>query len=187
MKKKILAVALIAICIAIAAYGTVAYFTYEETVTNVIVAGNIKIALRQWQQNAAGEREAYDGPLQILPGASVSKIVEVENTGNNPAWIRISVNKAIELAAGVTGQVDTELICLTIDTQHWTERDGFYYYQQPLQAGEITEPLFTEVVFAGNMGNQYQDSIAILTVVAQATQVAHNGETVWEAAGWPEA
>ena len=187
MRKKVIVIAVLAICLAIAAYGTVAYFTYEDTATNVIVAGNVRIALRQWQHNEAGEREAYDGPLHILPGASVSKIVEVENTGNNPAWIRISVTKAIELAAGVTGQVDTELIRFTIDTQHWTERDGFYYYQQPLQAGEVTAPLFTEVLFAENMGNQYQDSTAILTVVAQATQVAHNGETIWEAAGWPEA
>jgi hypothetical protein len=96
------------------------------------------------------------------------------------------VETAITLAEGVTGEVDTALVSFTVDTEHWTLRDGFYYYEQPLQAGEVTAPLFTQVVFAENMGNQYQDSTATLTIQAQATQVDHNGETIWEAAGWPE-
>lgn len=36
MKKKLLLAALAAICICIAAYGTVAYFTADDTATNVI-------------------------------------------------------------------------------------------------------------------------------------------------------
>lgn len=186
MKKKIIVIAILAICLAIAAYGTVAYFTYEETATNVIVAGNVKIKLNQWQLTETGDRETFEGPLNILPGTTVSKIVEVENTGNNAAWVRISVAKAIELASGVDGEADTDLISFFVNTEHWTERDGFYYYNTSLQAGEVTVPLFTQVVFAQNMGNLYQNSTAILTIQAQATQVAHNGETVWEAAGWPE-
>lgn len=187
MKKRMIVIAILAICLAVAAYGTVAYFTHEETVTNVIVAGNIKVALHQWQLTDEGEREVFEGPLNVLPGTAVSKIVEVENTGNNPAWIRISVEKAIELAEGMSGAVDTSLISFAVDTEHWTERDGFYYYNLPLQAGETTAPLFTQVVFDGNMDNRYQNSTAVLTILVQATQVAHNGETVWDAAGWPEA
>lgn len=186
MRKKVIVIAILAICLAIAAYGTVAYFTYEDTATNVIVAGNVRIALRQWRQTEEGARENFDGPLKVLPGTAVSKIVEVENTGSRPAWIRISVETAITLAEGVTGEVDTALVSFTVDTEHWTLRDGFYYYERPLQAGEVTAPLFTQVVFAENMDNQYQDSTATLTIQAQATQVDHNGETIWEAAGWPE-
>ena len=40
MKRKIFAIALIAVCFAIAAYGTLAYFTYEDTATNVIITGS---------------------------------------------------------------------------------------------------------------------------------------------------
>lgn len=184
--KKWSVIALIAICIAIASYGTVAYFTYEETATNVITAGNVRIALRQWQMSETGAMEVYDGPLQILPGTSVSKVVAVENTGGNPAWVRISVEKVIELAVGVSGEVDLELIQCAINTEFWTEKDGYYYYNVALQPGATTEPLLTQVAFAENMGNQYQDSLAILNIVAQATQVVHNGETVWQAAGWPQ-
>jgi hypothetical protein len=37
------------------------------------------------------------------------------------------------------------------------------------------------------MSNLYQQSKAILTIQAQGVQVANNGETVLEAAGWPDA
>ena len=46
--------------------------------------------------------------------------------------------------------------------------------------------IFTAVTFAKTMSNQYQNSKAILTVIAYATQTVHNGSTALEAAGWPE-
>ena len=186
MKKKILALALIIMAMSIVAYGTLAYFSYEDTATNVIVAGNIKIALREWSETDGGERVATEGPVDILPGLHVSKIIEVENTGKNAAWIRVSVAKAIELAVGKEGQVDTALVGLNINTEYWTEQDGYYYYNVALQPGETTQPLFTEVQFAAQMGNLYQQSKAILTIQAQGVQMANNGESVFEAAGWPE-
>ena len=45
MKKKLLACSLLVIGLSTAAYGTVAYFTHEDTATNVITAGDIQIAL----------------------------------------------------------------------------------------------------------------------------------------------
>lgn len=186
MKRKIFAIALIAVCFAIAAYGTLAYFTYEDTATNVIVAGNIKIALRQWSETNGGEGVTFDDPIDVLPGAVVSKIVEVENTGKNAAWIRVSVQKAIELAAGMEGNVDVSLVGLNLNTEFWTEQDGYYYYNVALQPGEKTAPLFTEVAFASHMSNLYQSSKAILNIQAYGVQVANNGQTVFEAAGWPE-
>lgn len=187
MKKKIFAMALIVMCLSIVAYGTLAYFSYEETATNVIVAGNVKIALHEWQKTASGALVPFESPIDVLPGIVVSKIVEVENTGKGAAWIRISVLKAIELAAGKEGQVDTDLVGLKLNNEYWTERDGYYYYNVALQPGQTTQPLFTEVEFSALMSNLYQQSKAILTIQAQGVQVANNGETVLEAAGWPDA
>jgi hypothetical protein len=111
----------------------------------------------------------------------------VKNTGRKGAWIRISVESAIRLAEGVTGFVDLSLIEFNIDTTHWILQDGYYYYTEILQAGATTEPLFTEVSFASDMSNMYQKSKATVKVTAHATQSANNGETVFEAAGWPSA
>lgn len=185
MKKKIFVMALIIMALSIVAYGTLAYFSYEDTATNVIVAGNVKIALREWSETDEGERISAEGPIDILPGVHISKIIEVENTGKNAAWIRISVLKAIELAEGKEGAVDVNLVGLNLNTEYWTELDGYYYYNVALQPGETTQPLFTEVQFAANMSNLYQQSKAILTIQAQAVQTANNGTTVFEAAGWP--
>ena len=54
-----------------------------------------------------------------------------------------------------------------------------------MSPGERTEPLFTKVTFSTEMGNLYQGSRAEIAVLAQATQVANNGETALEADGWP--
>jgi len=185
MKKKLFVLALIAICLSITAYGTMAYFTYEDTATNVISAGSIQIAVREWSEDAEGEREPFENVIHVLPGNAVSKIVEIENIGLNAAWIRVSAEKAIELAVGVEGQVDLSLVTFDLNTEFWTEQDGYYYYNLALQPGETTAPLFTQVAFSLEMGNLYQNSTATVTIAAQATQVAHNGQTVFEATLWP--
>ena len=43
------------------------------------------------------------------------------------------------------------------------------------------------MIFDKTMSNMYQESKAVIKVNAQATQVANNGSTVFEAAGWPKA
>ena len=50
-----------------------------------------------------------------------------------------------------------------------------------------TDVLFDEVHFDGpTMGNAYQGCEVNIIVSAQAVQVANNGATVQEAAGWSE-
>ena len=49
MKKKIFAVMMVLICLAIAATGTLAYFTSEETAHNIITTGAVDIDLEEWQ------------------------------------------------------------------------------------------------------------------------------------------
>ena len=188
MKKKLLACSLLVIGLSTAAYGTVAYFTHEDTATNVITAGDIQIALQEWTvPEEGGEPVPFEDVIDVLPGAEVSKIVEVKNIGGQTAYIRVAVDKEIRLAAGVEGTPDTGLIACDLNTEYWTEKDGWYYYNAPLNAGDTTEPLFTTVTFEKNMSNLYQNSSAVIRVTAQASQTAHNGDTAIEAAGWPDA
>ena len=118
-------------------------------------------------------------------GAEVIKIAEVKNTGKGDAWVRVKIEKAIQLAGD--GEVDLGLVKLDIDTTHWTAKDGYYYYNVALKAGEVTAPIFTKVTFDANMGNAYQNATATVDVTAQAVQAANNGKTITEAAGWPNA
>ena len=179
---------MVLILAALSVYGTLAYFTAQGTARNVITTGDIKIALEERMLTPDGEKTVpFEDQLGVMPGSDVSKIVTVTNTGGQPAWVRVSLDKAIELAQGVEGEADLSLVTCDLNTESWTEKDGYYYYNAALEPGQTTEPLFTAVHFAETMSNMYQESRAILQVNAFATQTAHNGTTALDAAGWPEA
>ena len=164
MKRKLFVIAVIALCLSLMAAGTLAYFTAEDTAHNVITSGGIDIELKEWADKDKTEPFPAHGVSGVMPGAEVTKIVEVENTGSGEAWVRVKVTKDIQLAEGVQGDVDNE----------------------PLAPGETTDPLFASVAFAPTMDNRYQNSTATVDVSAYAVQTANNGETVLEAKGWPE-
>ena len=187
MKKKMFMCAFIAICLSIVGYGTIAYFSYEDTATNVITAGDIKIELQEWSMpDGGGAPIRFEDVIDVQPGMEVSKIVQVKNIGGQDAWVRIALDKAITLADGVEGEIDISLISYDLNTEYWTEQDGYYYYKTILKTSETTEPLFTKVIFSADIDNLYQHSKAVINVNAQATQVIHNGDTVFEASGWPK-
>lgn len=182
MKKKIAAGAVLAICLSMLIYTTIAYFNTADTARNVITTGNIDIEL----QETTADGKEFTNVVNVMPGQEVSKIVRIYNKGANDAYVRISLNQFIELASGEIQPDTSDLIFLDIDTQNWTAKDGFYYYDKPLAPGETTEPLFKTVTFAAGMGNEYQGSEATIEVTAQATQVKNNGGSVFDAAGWPD-
>ena len=121
-----------------------------------------------------------------MPGAEISKIAMVENTGSNSVYVRVSVETVIEFAQETDEIADLSLVALDFNTEDWTYSDGYYYYSRILNAGEVSEPLFTTVAFAPSMGNIYQNSTASVNLIAQATQSANNGANALEASGWPE-
>lgn len=186
MKKMIAVLATSAICIAIAATGTLSYFTASGTARNVITSGSVEIQLNETSRLENGELVPFEDQHGIMPGRQVSKIVTVANTGDNATYVRLQLNADISLCNDQHEEVDTSLINLDLNTTDWTQKDGMFYYNNPLAPGEETKPLFTTVTFSKDMGNMYQNSTAAINVVAQATQVAHNGDSALTAAGWPE-
>lgn len=188
MKKKIAIGAVLVMCLSMLIYSTIAYFNTADTARNVITAGDIKIELQETAIRDGEEIlfEQSQERFNVMPGQDVSKIVRVKNTGSNPAYIRVEVQKAIALAADAQGDVDLDLISLDFDSEKWIlGNDGFYYYDQPLAPGETTAALFRNVKFDTGMGNMYQGSTATIKVSAQATQVKNNGDNALDAKGWP--
>ena len=185
MKKKLLIAAAVVLALAIAAGGTLAFFTSRKVVHNVITTGSIQIDLIEKMQTADGLVD-FEDQTGVMPDADVSKIVTVKNTGNNPAWVRLSVEKTITMAGGVTETPDPDLIQIDYNTENWTYQDGYYYYNAILEPGDETEVLFTTVSFAPEMGNAYQNARVAISVYAQATQTQNNGANALEANGWPE-
>lgn len=185
IKKKVLALALAVICLSSLAYGTLAFFTYKDVAHNVITSGDIKIELLEWADEAKKKPFPDKGVSGVVPGMEVTKIVEVKNTCDNAAYVRVKVDKDITLAQGVTAAPDTGYLDIKFDTENWTWKDGYYYYNKPLAPHATTEPLFAAVTFDPQMGNEYQNSTATVTVKAYAVQVVNNEDTALTAGGWP--
>ncbi len=190
MKRKILYIAAILICLSIITSGTLAYYTASDTARNVITSGGVDIKVIE-QQLVNGTLQPYPNqPIPVLPATTVSKIVSVQST-EQAAWIRTSYtctvydadNKIMEIPADELNKA----ILIQPDDTCWTLKDGWWYYNSALKAGETTKPLFEEVSFSGKyMDNKFQLCTLVIDVTAQAVQQANNGTSATEALGWPE-
>ncbi len=190
MKKSIFALAVVMICLSILASTTLAYFTDTGTARNVITSGSIGIAVVE-QQLVNGTLQPYPSqPIPVMPATTVSKIVSVQSTGQ-AAWVRMNYTLTVYNAEGKEMDIPADelekVIVIESDATNWTLKDGWWYYNAAVRSGEMTQPLFDEVVFSGpHMDNKYQNCTVVIDVTAQAVQQTNNGSTVMEALGWPK-
>lgn len=188
MKRKLLILSVLAICIAIAAVGTLAFFNTDAIAHNVITTGGVDIELHEYADEAC--TTDYDtNKTGIMPGMTVDKYARIALAeGSADAWVRVRFEKKITFAAGnehAQGKTpDLDLVELTIPEGWIAGEDGWYYLETPLTSNT---PVFalTSVTFNATMGNEYQGATATVDIVAQAVQVDNNGKTVMDAQGWP--
>ena len=187
MKRKLLLLSVMVICIAIAAAGTLAFFNGDATAHNVITTGKVGITVNEYSQYDPDKREKFtNNQTGIMPGTTVNKIVVVSGEdGTADAWVRVKFTKSIQLADGKQGEVNRDLIRLNIDTSKWELKDGWYYYKEAVKAGQEAAPALLSVEFDATMDNTYQGATATVDVLAQAVQCANNGTSAQTASGWP--
>lgn len=183
MKKKLTVLAVLALCLGLAATGTWAYFTAQKQVHNVITTGKVDIRLQEWAD--AERTRPFENLTGIMPGMEVTKLAEVKNTGTAPAFIRVRADISILSAGEEPVALDPKPLSLDINETDWVLQEGYYYYRRILNPGETTEPLFTTVSFDPLMGDAYQEGTARINLTAYAVQSANNGEDPLQAKGWP--
>lgn len=179
-KKQLALIAILTICFAIVASGTMAYFTAEETAYNVITMGRLGMELVE--EPSDGKPWPAEGISGIVPGIIIDKKPYIVNKGSVDFYTRASVS--IKVTASNGNSLSAEYIQLDINTTDWTEKDGYYYYNRILAPGEKTEPLFTKVSFAKEMHNAYQGARTEIDINAQAVQSGNNGSDPLSALGW---
>ena len=194
MKRKLFVLASLAICIAIIASGTLAYYTTEDTAHNILTSNGVDIEIEEWQKQGE-ELVPYpkDEPIEIMPGITVSKIAAIKNKAEE-SYIRAKLEVIIKDAEGnemcISNETMVNIMTITMNEERWLRKEGdvdWWYYDDAVAGNEVTKPLFTEVVFDGpNMTNEYQNCTVEVIVTAQAVQSANNGEAVLTADGWPE-
>ena len=182
IKLRFLAIGLAAILVCLLSQPTLAFFTTLGTATNVVTSGGVTLQINEMtNQGAAFPEEG----VYVTPGDVVSKIVTVENICNHPFYLRVKL---------IYGASDEELsaedcLKLNINTQSWTYKDGWYYYNLVLQPGEETPAVFSQVEIVGSMVHTGDIGKTLqLTVRAQAVQSENNpiqNGDVTTASGWP--
>ena len=147
MKRKIFSLALVIGLLAIAVGSTAAYFTTSETAHNVITTHKVDIAIQETTIVADENGKIEEVPFgsvsfeHVMPTATVSKIVKVQMPKDSAtAWVRVKIEKNVTLADKTAG--NTDYILLDIEDGWEQGEDGWYYYEKPLKAEGITEPIF---------------------------------------------
>lgn len=192
MKKKILALCLVAALAFIAVAGaSLAYFTDKDAKTNTFTLGNVDIELNE---------ESWEEPEAVAPGIEYDKDPVVENTGANDAWIRVDVTlsdaAAFKAAAKKHQITDLSVVFAGHDTTKWTlaadpvfdeTADTLtysYYWNTVLEVGDSTDALFTSVTIPAAFDNGDMEAIGenfTIDVTAHAIQTADSHDNVKDA------
>lgn len=149
MKKKIFFVCL-AVCLAALAIGggSLAFFHDTETASNVFTVGRIDIALHEANREGTADAayQAWLSEQTLLPAAEtmegnfVDKIITVENTGENDAYIWIE----IWIPAILDGKTDAQHASL-----HYNYHDGQDYVIAETVGGYLGSKEIENVTYNG--------------------------------------
>lgn len=186
--KRVLVFALAVIVCALAASGTVAYFTSQETARNVITASSFDISIKE-QTLENGEFIDYPAePIKVLPGASVSKVATIQNNDAD-GFIRCKyVITVLDANGNKIDYPEDQIKMVIASDSDWLQKeeaDGWFYYKNILKKGESTTPFTKEFVIAPELENFDGETICV-DIIAQGVQADNNGEDVLTAMGWPE-
>lgn len=194
-KKKIASLAMVAALFAIAAAGTLAYYTDAVIAHNVITTGAIDITLNdKTLQSGVLVDFPTEGITGVMPSATVSKVVSVTNEAAD-AWVRIRLEERIvardgsELPAVLADGTLAYMLNLVEGSGWCLGSDGSWYYTMPLGTHKTTEVLFDGVTFTPKLGNEYQGCTVYIDVIAEAVQSANNplpqSGRLEDIPGWP--
>ena len=188
MKRKLLLLSVMVICIAIAAAGTLAFFNGDATAHNVITTGKVGITVNEYAKydaaDTAKREEFTNNQTGIMPGTTVDKIVVVSGEdGTADAWVRVKFVTKVTSADGT--ELNANKIQLNTGANWIDGKDGWFYYNAPVKANQEAAPALLSVQFDATMDNTYQDATATVDVLAQAVQCANNGTSAQTASGWP--
>jgi len=176
---------MICVLISVAVIATVAYFSTEVTSEgNRITVGGIEVALFGDESSS----EVITGNFEAVPGVSVPIDTTAKNVGAFPLYVRAKIKTEIaldEAYAEYSDEIDPSVVVYEMNTEGWTERDGYYYYNRAISAGEATPNILSAVGFHEDMDNIYKDSIVTVTVRLEIVQASGNGASALEATGWP--
>ena len=161
MKKKIMAVSLVVALLALATLGgTLAWFTAEDKVDNKFTIGSVEIVQYEKEHDAGNNLVDFtqDQPLMPIVNTAdptadesyIEKIVTVENTGKNGAYIRTSIAVPLLLKDYIHLDISDSANWGKNDTLSRTVGDYYVYiYDYKLELGTAAADKISDVLLEG--------------------------------------
>lgn len=210
MKKKLLIIALVVCLLAVAAFGTLAYFTDTAQVINTFSVSSDE-DFDPTDPNAPDlifsiDLYEHDGEQKVtakeftdfLPGDVLTKDPTVEVVGAESAWVRmtVTVTEAADWQTALAAHSITSLETIFggFNASAWTRFDApvvdadndtisyTYYYNTVMNQGD-TATLFTTVTIPGALTVEELLTLAEfeMTIQADAIQSANTGDSAYAA------
>lgn len=130
--------------------------------------------------------EDYQPPEEgCFPGIDVKKEVQVRNTGNTDALIRVKLTRQLGTVVDGFFKVDNSAnpmkLLLNTNKQDWIydEKEDWYYYRKVVKENEITTPVLYDFKLANMSDNKYQRLHGKIVVTAESVQYGDNGVSIW--------
>lgn len=200
--------ALVALALAalLAVFGTAAFTVSIAPADNVITFGSVKMRICEFTLNDQGEEVSFeasaagDYPSTKVHVGSISRIVRVQNAGEQPMYVRARLLMRAVTANGTVSDASDAAVLNVNDAAGcpWVDGgDGWYYYRGTadnngvVAPGASTDNLMDSLRFVDGSYTTAQGGMFQLTVDAQAVQ-AKNQQTddapldVLAVRGWPE-
>lgn len=188
-KKKITILALSMIAVFAAAI-TFAYFTDQSSqVTNTFTMGNVEIILDEalvvpttgpsgttWAADEEADRVLNNTYENIYPGAVLPKDPTVQNTGSNPAYVRVKVT--VEDFGLETNPSDLWAPIgsgWVLDAVKSSGNVFYYNYTDILQSGASSSAVFTKVEIPTTFTSANMAAIGNFNILVEAHAIQAQG------------
>lgn len=165
-KKKLLTMVLALVLIGAVGVGaTLAYFTDNDSATNVVTMGHVDVELTE--PGFDTEDGTADNTISnVTPGQVITKdptITLAEDSLDAYVRVKLTVEGLDEVAAAE--------VLDALDIQDgWTLVDGYYYYADALTQENNSAVLFTTVTIPYEWNNDYADAEFTIDVAVEAIQ-----------------
>ncbi len=185
-KQKVFAIALVVLLGTLAVGGTSAYFASSSVAHNIITTGGVTIELIEDTDEIGedGRPVPFVNIEDAMPGDRISKMPKIKNVDSGEIYVRMRVMPRVEYPNGRVDKMTFSAFSPDI-SRSWSPKDGYYYFTRPLASGETTNALFTTLTIPKYLDEDQEGAKYIIKIKGEAVQRANNGETVFDAQGWP--
>ena len=178
-KKKIAALIVAGIMTVGVVGGTLAWFTSEDSVTNVFNTG----AVNEDGGNGVEIWEDYTPATSVVPGETTTKLVQVQNTTNYDSFIRVKFDLSWDKDGLLTEKIELNFgdnIIGIDNTWIYDKSEGYYYYVGKVAGNKYTNPLLESVTLSSSAGNEYKNAKYNVKVIAESIQADNNAIDSWK-------